>query len=169
MSLFSPWTWLVALVILGATAAASGWAGYDYADTKWLVKWNQDIADRAVATAKAEGEARAAEQTAVQQQAEERKRYEARILVSNAALADALSKLRDATKLLNRAPAASAPAECRDYDADPALLSSDDAEILFRLASRADRVVEQLTAAQREIAILRDATGQVNETEVITQ
>jgi len=162
MSFLNPWVALGLAIALAASAAGGYKFGYDSAELWWDAKWSKDLLDRAEAKGIAEKEARAAEQAATAAQAAERKRYEARILVSDTALAAALVELRDADRLRDRAPAASAPAECSGYDADPAMLSGDDAEILFRLAARADRVVEQLASAQQHIAILRDATGQVD-------
>ena len=162
MSFLNPWIALALAIALAASAAGGYKMGYDSAENWWDAKWSKDLLDRSEAKAKAEAEARVKEQAATEAQAAERKRYEDRILVSDAALAGALAELRDAVRLRDRAPAASAPAECSGYDADPAMLSSDDAEILFRLAARADRVVEQLTSAQQHITILREATGQVD-------
>jgi len=155
----NPWVLLAGLLIVAAAAGGGYYYGYDHAELWWVAEDSKRAAERAEAKAQAEREAREKEQAATAAQTKERERYEARILVSDKALAAALAQLRDAHRLRAREPAASAPAECERYEAPAGRLSMQDAEFLTREADRADRIVVQLDAAQREIVILRNAFG----------
>jgi len=104
----------------------------------------------AEAVAEAEARAREIERGAVDVQTNERIQHAEDLAAADGRLRAALERLRNEAQRAALKPAAAAPAECGSYEASPTQLSVQSREFLVREADRADRVVLQLEACQRE-------------------
>jgi hypothetical protein len=74
------------------------------------------------------------------------------------ALRDRL-RIVEANRIRPLAPAASAPAECRDYESDPTRLSREAREFLVWEAAAAETLGEYLDACRKDYKVVRKACG----------
>jgi hypothetical protein len=115
----------------------------------WQPRLEQLQAAHAAATALADAQRAATEARHAGERQAIVDHLQERIHANNAALDAALGRVRDATRRRPLAPAATAPAACRDHEAGPDQLPEPDREFLVRLGAEADAVGEQLGACQR--------------------
>lgn len=154
------WEKIVIVFLVGAVLGFVYVTGRKHERNVWKPKYD------AIVEASKTAEVQAQAERAVQerQSAESRDRivahYEERVHAGNAALQSALDRLRVAARSRPLQKADAAPTACRDYEASPTQLSMSDREIIIRLGSAADRVVEQLTAVQRYASELHGICSQ---------
>lgn len=138
--------------IIGVTGFLAGWSLSNYTRVKPL----QAEFNAFKAEVNAKGTEQEAKVVYVEREIERkvevgRKEDESRIRDLEGKLRLALDGLRDhAGGRANLKDAAAAPAECRDYAADPRQLSVPSAEFLVREAARAERIVVQRDACIRQ-------------------
>jgi hypothetical protein len=141
-------TFVLALLVLAVLAFVYV-TGRKHERQVWQPRLEQLQAAHASATAVATAERAALEVRHAEARQAIVDHYQERIHAGTLALDAALERMRDATRRRPLAPAAAAPAPCRDYAAAPSQLSEQDREFLVRLGAEADAVVEQLGACQR--------------------
>jgi hypothetical protein len=143
------WRTLVVVWLVLAVLAFCYVSGRNHERAVWKPQLEQMKAAHAAASAQAEADRAAVEAAAKARTTEIVAHYQERIHAKDTALAAALERVQHAARVRPLAPAAAAPAACRDYEAGPEQLSPAHREFLVRLGSDADRVAEQLTACQQ--------------------
>lgn len=142
------WRTLVAILLVLVVLAFCYVSGRNHERNLWKPRLEALQAAHAAASEKALAERAATEERHAEQRQAIVDHYQERIHANNAALDSALERVRVATRVRPLAPAAAAPAPCRDYEAGPEQLSQPHREFLVREAARADATAEQLGACQ---------------------
>lgn len=155
--------WLQPLLI-AALVATSAWCFYKEFQVRSLRAEVAELrAEMVAAVAKADEERQAIERDADETLNQSRIEHAKALADQSARYERVVAGLRADAARAALKPAATAPAECSGYAADPTRLSVPHAEFLVGEADRADRVVLELQRCERDYAGLVEAVNKSRE------